>query len=142
MKKPTLIDSDFNPDDHTSTVTIGTDIGQFTASVMTLPADYPFESRYFGCQLAEMKATRKWALAHYHQIRQRMKGLKDFWNAMAGTREFNPYAYYVKVLKKQYDRLEEEATFWSQKADSIERAYRTCIVTQDGLNHRKGVFYD
>lgn len=137
MRRPTLIESNFDLETHTSYVVLGTDIGQFEATVRTEPADYAYESKFFGCQLAEMKATYKWARAHYQQARQKQKGLQDFWRSMTNTRNYDSKAYWVKVARGQIDRLDQEACFWQSKAEAIKRAYHTAIITRDSLNNTK-----
>ena len=63
MNKPTLIENTYYESDHTYLVTIGTDMGEFTGCAQCEPADYDYESRYFGWELAEIKANLQYARA-------------------------------------------------------------------------------
>ena len=55
MKKHTLI-KNTKPNEHAYSVTIGTDMGQFTGEVECRKEDWDHESRYFGFELSEIKA--------------------------------------------------------------------------------------
>ena len=78
-KKHTLIHSGTAVDNpHQYHVTIGTDMGQFSGTVVCRSEDYKNESRYFGFELAEIKAEIQYARAKRNYYEAQLKALLSF----------------------------------------------------------------
>lgn len=132
--KHTLIEALHDVDQHAYTVTIGTDMGQFSGSVECRPEDYNHESRYFGFELAEIKAEIEYARAKKKFYAAQIDALRRFWTDMSGTRTYDIDAFWVKKIRTRLGELEVEYMFWSNRACYLKDAYHTKIVSFDTLN--------
>ena len=135
MKRHTLIDNSII-NDHDYCVTIGTDIGQFKGVAKCRPEDYKNESKYFGWELAEIKAEIEYARAKRKHYEAELKALTDFWRDMANTRTYDIDAYWVKKMRKKIDAVSEQREYWANQVNALKDAYHVNIVTFDALNSR------
>ena len=126
-----LLFSNHNPETHISTVTIATDIGEFTASVTCREEDYENESRYFGCTLAEMKALMKYTTAKRFAAENQFKSLERYYNTMVGTRTFSMYTFWFKKLEQELHKTADEIRKWKDYRNSLKYAYYMQISTRD-----------
>ena len=134
----TLINAEYNPDTKISTVTIGTDIGPFTAVSICRKEDLPNESKYFGCQVAEWKALRQYAKAKLQLSKARISSLCSYWRVMSETRNYNIDAYWVKKLRDQIDAETKVKDLWEKRICDINAVIVTSIATRDaGLKAMK-----
>lgn len=131
MKMHTLIENKYDEQQHLYEVTIGTDLGAFEGSVICQEVDYPHESSNVGYDLAEMKATMKYANAKRKAYRERAKALQDFLNNMSDTRTFNEQDFWVRQCKKEIDRLWQKTYEWRQFRERLDRGYRLKIESRD-----------
>lgn len=131
----TLISAIRDKNNHTYTVTIGTDIGQFTGEVFCRPEDWERESRYFGLELAELKANILYARAKKNHYAAQIKALNEFYNNMRTTRTYNANAFWVKKLQEQIDDLVLTLKWWKNRIQYLKEAYHIKITTFDSLRN-------
>lgn len=123
--KYTLAKADYNKDTKISTVVIKTDIGEFVGESKCHDEDLPFESQYFGCQIAEWKAIRKYCKAKRLIITKQLDALLRFKSRMRETRGYDSSEFWVKIYTQTFDEYTSELLLWE---NNIERA-NTAIVT-------------
>ena len=141
-KQHTLIDSSVSRDEHAYEVTIGTDMGQFTGSVYCQMQDWDYESRYFGLELAEIKAEIEYARAKRRYYDAQLKALTEFWRNMAQTRTYDIDAFWVKKMRNKVDDIEVIKEFWTNRIKTLKEIYHTKILDFDAAvaaRKRKGI---
>ena len=130
--KHTLIHSGTAVDNpHQYNVVIGTDMGQFSGTVVCRPEDYDHESKFLGYELAEIKAEIAYARAQRDHWSARLKALTQFWREMADTRTYNVDAYWVKKMRKDVNDADHRVTYWVETIDYLKEAYHTKIQLFD-----------
>lgn len=140
MNKHTLIHAGTAVDNpHQYNVVIGTDIGQFSGTVECRKEDFDHESRYFGYELAEIKALIKYARAkakHYDALWQE---LVNFWKEMSQTRTYDEDAFWVKKIAQRVDEYDDKAREWKELARHMKETYHVKIQIFDAQNskHRR-----
>ena len=135
--KHTLIHSGTAVDNpHQYNVVIGTDMGQFSGTVVCRPEDYDHESKFLGYELAEIKAEIAYARAQRDHWNARLKALTQFWREMADTRSYNVDAYWVKKMRKDIDDAYYKRNMWKGRIDGLKEAYHERIVDRDASNKR------
>jgi hypothetical protein len=137
MKMHTLIENKYDEQKHRYEVTIGTNMGYFTGAVTCREEDYAHENTNVGYDLAEMKATMKYAQAKRKVYTERAKALKHFLSNMSSTRTFDTTAYWVKQCRKEIDRLWREASEWRQFEERLKQGYRLKIESRDQYFKRR-----
>lgn len=137
-KRHTLIHSGVAIDNpHQYHVTIGTDIGQFSGIAICRPEDYKNESRYFGFELAEIKAEIQYARAKRNYYEAQLKALTQFWRDMSTTRTYDQDAFWVKKMREKVSKIEIERQHWVEAIKNLKRAYYMKITTFDSLNAKR-----
>lgn len=132
MRKHTLIEN-IKLDPHTYLVTIGTDIGQFTGAVECREEDWGYESKYFGFELAEIKAEIKYARAKKRYYSAELRALTEFWRDMTTTRNYDQDAFWVKKIRARVDDTESKRRFWADRVKYLKECYHLKITTFDSL---------
>ena len=132
MKKHTLIEN-IKLDPHTYLVTIGTDMGQFTGAVECREEDWDHESRYFGFELAEIKAEIEYARAKRKYYDAELSALTEFWRDMTTTRSYDVDAFWVKKMRARVDDINAKKQFWTDKVQYLKDSYHIKITTFDSL---------
>ena len=135
-KRHTLI-KNTKPNEHTYLVTVGTDIGQFTGVVECREDDWSHESRYFGFELAEIKAEIQYARAKRNYYNAQLKALTQFWRDMSTTRTFDTEDFWVKKMRIKVDDIENTKRFWENRIKYLKECYHLKIVTFDSLNVKR-----
>ena len=130
MKKHTLIEN-IKLDPHTYLVTIGTDMGQFSGAVECREEDWGYESRFFGFELAEVKAEIQYARAKKNYYAAQLDALVRFWREMAETRTYNVDAFWVKKMRKSVDEVTEQKNYWAFMTRHMKQRYHEMIVEFD-----------
>lgn len=131
MNKPTLIENTYYESDHTYLVTIGTDMGEFTGCAQCEPADYDYESRYFGWELAEIKANLQYARAKRKYYNAQLKSLTEFWREMSATRNYNVDAFWVKKIRAKVDDITFSRDWWNDRIKYLKETYHNKITVFD-----------
>ena len=129
----TLIDNSM-PMEHVYGVTIGTDMGEFTGVVECRAEDYEHESRYFGYELAEIKAEIDYARAKKKHYSSQLKALTSFWRDMSATRTYDQDAFWVKKMREKVDDISIQRDFWNNRIAYLKECYHLKITTFDSLN--------
>lgn len=137
MKKHTLIDVVYDECHHLYVVTIGTDVGEFTGTAQCAEEDYPHESEFFGFELAEIKANIEYAREKRKRWEAEVHALTSFWRNMAGTRNYNPDAFWVKQMRKSVDYAVAKRDFWTNEIQQLKMTYRAKIVAFEVMYKHK-----
>lgn len=132
MRKHTLIEN-IKLDPHTYLVTIGTDIGQFTGAVECREEDWGYESKYFGFELAEIKAETEYARAKKRYYDAELRALTEFWRDMMTTRNYDQNAFWVKKIRAKVDDMESKRRFWADRVKYLKECYHLKVTTFDSL---------
>lgn len=119
---------------HQYNVVIGTDMGQFSGTVVCRPEDYAHESKFLGYELAEIKAEIAYARAQRDHWKARLKALTQFWREMEDTRSYNVDAYWVKKIRKEVDEIRLQRDFWNNRIAYLKECYHLKITTFDSFN--------
>lgn len=138
--KHTLIETLHDADQHAYVVTIGTDMGQFTGAVLCREEDYDNESRYFGFELAEIKAEIEYARAQRNYWDARVKALREFWKDMSQTRTYNIDAFWVKKMRITLDDAMHKRMYWADQVQVLKTAYYEKIKSFDLINSKRKNF--
>lgn len=138
--KHTLIETLHDADQHAYVVTIGTDMGQFTGAVQCREEDYGNESRYFGFELAEIKAEIEYARAQRNHWDARAKALSEFWKDMSQTRTYDIDAFWVKKMRVTLDNAMHKKTYWADQVEALQVAYYEKIKGFDLANSKRKSF--
>lgn len=138
MKRHTLIHSGVAVDNlHRYNVVIGTDLGQFSGTVTCREEDYDHESKFFGFELAELKAEIEYARAKKKKYLTELKALRIFGRDMAQTRTYDANAFWVKQLHSRTAELEGKVKDWTQHVKWLQAAYYARILERDALNKKR-----
>lgn len=129
--KYTLAKADYNKDTKISTVVIKTDIGEFMGESKCHDEDLPFESQYFGCQIAEWKAIRKYCKAKRQIIAKQMEALLRFKSRMCETKGYNGSEFWTKIYAQTFDEYQSELFLWESNIERANTAIVTSIESRD-----------
>lgn len=138
MKNYKLLYASFDLETGISTVTIGTDLGEFTGETTCKDSDRENMSQIFGCEVAELKAWRKYAKARAAVEGYKLKALKDFCAKMEKTRTFDSNAYWYKQLLVEMRDTKEKRNHWRMTVERISQGIQRTIVARElGLKRLK-----
>ena len=126
MKRHALI-KNTKPNEHAYLVTIGTDMGQFTGLVECREEDWSHESRYFGFELAEIKAEIEYARAKRNYYNTQLKALTEFWRDMSATRTYDQDAFWVKKMRIKVDDINHKRNYWADRIKYLKECYHLKI---------------
>lgn len=103
------IASDYNENTGLSSVTISTDLGEFTGYSKLHPEDIEIASKYAGCRYAEMRAGIKYMKAKARIAKYKLEPLKRIYNNLNQMNSFNNNNNKgIKMLEKEIYLLEDE----------------------------------
>lgn len=114
-----LLQSNFDEETGISSVTIGTDYGQFHATSKLHNEDLDISSSYAGCEYAEMRAIIKYMKKRIEVINNQIKGLENYQKQLLDRADYNPKSSENIVLRKQLEILNNEKKDWHRKKDSL-----------------------
>lgn len=141
MKKHSLIHAGVAKDNpHQYNVVIGTELGQFSGTVECRPEDEEYESKFFGFELAEMKAEIEYARAKRKECLAKIKGVTEFWREMAETRNYDQDAFWVKKMREKVDKYQLQFEFWCERIDYLKSAYHLKIMNFDNAKRTRKEF--
>ena len=129
-----LISAKFDPETKASIATIGTDLGIFEGIVTIREDDIPYTSKFFGCELAELRAYISYAKAKVKYYSAQRTALVNFYKTMKGTREFNASAYYVKQLDRHIQEITEQKNSWRRIVAECQKTYHKLVLRRDEMN--------
>lgn len=143
MNKHTLIHAGVAVDNpHQYNVIIGTDIGQFSGTVECRAEDWDRESKFFGFELAEIKANIKYAKAKARHYEALWNELMNFWKVMSDTRTYDENAFWVKKIARRIDDYADKARTWRHLVQDMKNTYHLKIQLFDAQNRKKERPYD
>lgn len=131
MKNYKILSSHCDFESGISTVTIGTDLGAFTGVSPCQDADRENFSQFFGCEIAELKAWRKYAKARKAVENTKLKALKEYAYRMEHTRNFDPSAYWYKQLIAEIAETSSRREQWSLTMERISQGIQRTIIARD-----------
>ena len=110
MKKYHIATAEYNEDTGFSLIEISTPIGSFFGDARLNPEDKEagYDSRFFGCQLAELRAVIKYYKALVRIEKEIYKREVNFLNTLRQAKEYDNDAFYAKRLKKKCRITENE----------------------------------
>ena len=110
MKKYHITNAEYNVDTGFSLIEISTSIGSFFGYACLNPEDRKagYDSRFFGCQLAELRAVIKYYKALVRIEKEVYKREINFLNTLRQAKEYDDDAFYAKRLKKKCRITENE----------------------------------
>lgn len=115
----TLIDSNFERDTCISTAIISTPIGIFSASTTLKPEDIEYPSSFFGCEIAELKAYKKYIKRLLSDNKLKSKFVLSLYNSCPvyekGTYLIKEYAKIQKEIEELKDLYESVGKTISKK---------------------------
>ena len=129
--KYTLAKADYNKDTKISTVVIKTDIGEFVGESKCHDEDLPFESQYFGCQIAEWKAIRKYCKVKRQIIKGQIAALQRFVHRMTETKRYNASDFWTQIYCHTVDEYFAELSLWESNIEHANTAIVTSIESRD-----------
>lgn len=127
----------YMPRSHVYSVTIGTELGQFTGETECREVDWDDESKYTGYTLAEIKAIKKYYQAKRKSLKEQRKALVGFWKNMSTTRSYTPDAYWVKQIRKQVEKLNAQIDYWDCNIAQQQAIYIKRIQLLDEMAERR-----
>lgn len=104
MKKYHITKAEYNENTGFSLVEISTPIGTFFGDARLNPEDKEanYNSHFFGCQLAELRAVIKYYKALIRIEREICKRSSNFLNTLCQTKEYDENSFYVRRLNKAF----------------------------------------
>lgn len=106
--KITLLYTDYDKATGLSVVGMRNRYGCFEATARLHPEDKPYESSYFGCQVAEAKCMIQTHQARIRIINEKIKTLEDFEKVLKNLKDYNPDSIECRKLRKQIYLLKQE----------------------------------
>lgn len=134
MTRHTLIEA--RQEGHAYLITIGTDLGQFSGAVQCREEDYGNESKYFGFELAEIKAEIAYARAQRNHWEAQLKALTQFWRDMSETRTYDYHAFWVKQIRDRTSKVDTERQYWVETINNLKNTYYLKIKERDAFHNR------
>lgn len=131
MKKHSLMNCINDPECHSYEVTIGTDIGQFTGKVYCREEDWGRESRFFGFELAEIKAEILYARAKKKLYDAKAAALSEFLFDMSQTRTYERNTFWVKKINHRIADYIYQRSQYDELITKLQTAYKNKIDTWD-----------
>ena len=106
--KTQLLYSHYDAPSGMSIVGMKNKFGIFEASAQLHKEDKPYESSFFGCQVAEAKCMIKTHKERIHIINIKIKALEDFEKTLKNLKNYNPKSIECRKLRKQIYLLKQE----------------------------------
>jgi hypothetical protein len=114
-----------------SIVRIGTDMGEFEGIAECCFDDLPQFSNFFGCRIAELRASAKYAKAKIKYWRARLEALESYEGTMCATRNWNDHDYYVKKLHQHMKAAKNELDRWKLIYSTRQENITAAIAERD-----------
>lgn len=122
--------ADFDAELGVSIVEISTRYGNFGA-VVRMREDEQYPSKYFGCELAEIKALKQAEKMRLRELRAELKGLQDFFTEMMDTRNFNGYSFPMLKLGEKMVKLRQDIDVCKHNINQLSENYYKLILSRD-----------
>ena len=131
----TIIKEEYNPNTYETTVTIHTDLGDFTGYTVADEIDAQYPSIHNGNAIAMNKALQKFAKAAIRQLKAELKvirGLIDSWR-LADPQDNDPYVSVFAYQYRLFRNKETELQTWQARLTNLQKAIQTRVKMRDEL---------
>lgn len=123
-----------------STVTIDTKIGTFTGTSKIRKEDLPFESIYFGCQIAEMKAVIKMLKKQKSILSIEKETLERFRKiSLYNCGDFDTGLFICGEVDDQIINIDEKRKELDRRIAIIGESIVKSISSRDEINKKKEI---
>ena len=128
--KYTLTHAEFNEDTGVSVVIISTKYGHFKGEVQMQESEqYP--SKFFGCELGEIKALKKAEKARLKELRAQLNALQSYFCDMINTRTFDGYSFQMLKLGEKIVELRNQIDACKSEIQMLSEHYHNLIIQRD-----------
>ena len=131
-----MLYSNYDQQDKFSYVLIRTKYGDFCGAARMHPEDEAYESSFFGCQIAEIKALIKAHRAKIKEIKIKIKALKDFEKVLQNLKDYNLNSVECKKLRKQIYILNKEMQEIEENIQNAKARIRSAEETRKSFIHK------
>ena len=124
----------FDPTTGISVTRIETKIGTFVGTAYLQDKDKNNSSRFFGCQLAEYKAIRKYYIALVKRLKLEARGMKQICDAIDSSikvTDKNDLQPAAKIAKRNYNKKLREIKIIEQKITDVKNYIDYSIKVRD-----------
>ena len=131
----TIIKEEYNPNTYETTVTIHTDLGDFTGYTVADEIDAQYPSIHNGSAIAMNKALQKFAKAAIRQLKAELKvirGLIDSWR-LVDPQDNDPYVSVFAYQYRLFRNKETELQTWQARLANLQKAIQTRVKMRDEL---------
>lgn len=131
----TIIKEEYNPNTYETTVTIHTNLGDFTGYTVADEIDAQYPSIHNGNAIAMNKALQKFAKAAIRQLKAELKvmrGLIDSWG-LVDPKDEDPYVDVFAHQYRQFRNKETELSNWQTRLANLQKAIQTRVQMRDDL---------
>lgn len=127
------IASDYNENTGLSSVTISTDLGEFTGYSKLHPEDVEIASKYAGCRYAEMRAGIKYMKAKARISKYTLDYLNKIYKNLKQMKSFDENYKGAKLLEKEIYLLEDEVETFKTNAKTLQERLDKAIDTRPNI---------
>ena len=128
-----LLQSNFDEETGISSVTIGTDYGQFHATSKLHNEDLDISSSYAGCEYAEMRAIIKYMKTKIKIIKIQIKELEDFQKSLSLRNDYNHYSIENCKMRRRIYMLNKQIKDWQDRAQSLNKKMLSMMEKREHL---------
>lgn len=114
-----MIYSNYNEITGISTVTLSTDLGEFTGTAKLHEEDREIASNYFGCQLAEVRALVEYSKRKKMIARQQYLMLKNLYSNIEQMTEFDENDVAARKMRRKIYELHREWKKWNNNVETL-----------------------
>lgn len=109
----------YNQNDGYSCVTITTDLGEFSGYCKLHDEDKDIASNFFGCKIAEMRATVKYGKAKIKKLKNKIDIIKNLIDNLEKINNYNKNSAEARYIRKQYYILTESLNQWTKNLTKL-----------------------
>ena len=131
-----LVYSDFNKITGISTVTLSTDLGEFTGTAKLHEDDAESASNYFGCQIAETRALIEYSKRKKQVVRQQYLMLKNLYTNISQTKTFDKNCVSARKMRRKIYELHKEWRTWRKTIEGLEEHIKNSCIAREGMLNR------
>ena len=123
--KYTVINSRYDENTHMAFVTISTDCGLFAGTATCHKRDYEWESKIFGCEIAEIRAGIKYMKEKRRHAVDKYKMMKEYYHIVSGMTGFDAKVPAMSKARKMIYACNDEIMEYDKL---IKAAYETITL--------------
>ena len=130
-KEYTIIKEDYDKETFLTTVTIDTQLGQFTGYSKPYDTDCKYPSMFHGNQMAITKALHKFAQKAIKLINIELRLLESM------TKEIKDYnSFEAKIIKYRYNHALDQRAEWGQLKKDVQKMFKDRDAARDIIVNR------